>query len=154
MLAANDVDLILTTELTPDPGAELLCELPLCFYCLAGSEVWKQRPLKVANEPNCIFRPFVLDSLNRANISWDIPFSGTDWREFAAFFSAGMAVSAVLEGAHERGWEVVPAQADLPALPVFGIYLYLNEGGHVKLAAHMAGYIRDAFCRQSACAIA
>ena len=106
--------------------------------------------MAIANEPKCIFRPIVLAALDDANVAWDTPFSGSDWREFAAFVSAGMAVVAILEDTQEPDWGPIPACANMPALPVFGIYMYINEMGNVQLVGHMAAIIRDAFYRQPA----
>lgn len=148
LLARNDIDLILTTEQRPTSGGELLREVPLKWFCVAGAGIWTKRPLPLANEPPCSFRPIAIDALERAGISWDAPFTAKEWREYAAFVSAGLAIVCLLEGTSLSDWVEVPAQAKLPALPNFGIYMYFNEHGNTAMASHMASFIRDEFYRQ------
>jgi DNA-binding transcriptional LysR family regulator len=148
LLAKSDIDLILTTEQTPTGDAELLRDVPLKWYCGAGAGIWAKRPLPLANEPSCAFRPIATDALGHADISWDAPFTAKEWREYAAFVSAGLAVVCLMEGTNLMDWVEVPAQAKLPTLPNFGIYMYFNEHGNTALASHMASFIRDEFYRQ------
>ena len=66
----GDCDVILTTESELQPGGEALCELPLCWVGAPSGRVWKQRPLRLAFGRHCLFRPLVIDALERAGLDW------------------------------------------------------------------------------------
>lgn len=149
LLATNNLDLILTTETTASSGAELLYKAPLKWYGAIGGTAWSHRPLALAYEPNCMFKPHAIAALDKAGISWSLPFTGTDWREYAAFVSADMAITGFLKDTNKVDWELVPERSGLPPLPAVGIYLYMNETSNSEIAAHMAGFIRDEFYRQA-----
>lgn len=96
-----------------------------------------------------MFKPHAIAALDKAGISWSLPFTGTDWRKYAAFVSADMAITGFLKDTNKVDWELVPERSGLPPLPAVGIYLYMNETSNSEIAAHMAGFIRDEFYRQA-----
>lgn len=148
--ADGHLDIILTTELTPGVGAELLREDPLVWYGVAGSTVWKQRPLPIAYEKDCTFRQIAISALDKANIAWDSPFGASDWRDYSAFVSADLAVTGILKGTQRSNWTALPAAAHLPALPSFGIYLYINAERTPSLVPYLAAYVRDEYFQDPA----
>lgn len=147
LIAEGKVDLILTTEFHPAPEAEMICETQLRWYGAKGGRAGFQRPLQLAFDADCVFKPFATECLDQENISWEASITGTDWREVSVFVSADMAVTAFMHGRQKVGWAEVPATANLPCLPTCAIYLYVNELGKIRLANHMAAVIRDAFSR-------
>ena len=54
--ARGECDIILTTEVGVDPEGETIAELPLVWVGAPQGTAWKQRPLRLAYEHNCIFR--------------------------------------------------------------------------------------------------
>lgn len=146
LLDRSELDLILTTEFHPSPEAEKICQIQLRWYGAKGGKAGFQRPLRLAFEPDCAFKPSVIERLDQDNIAWDGSITGTDWREISVFVSADMAVTAFLRGRQKMGWAEVPIDANLPTLPTCAVHLYINELGKARLAAHMASIIRDSFC--------
>ncbi len=140
-LAHGRADIILTTETKGDADAKLLQRTP-SWYSAAGGAVWKKRPFQLAYQPTCIFRGEAIAALDQHDITWDIPFSSYDNQNIMAFISADLAITAVLEGTNNPDWDEIPAEAGLPPLPNYGIFMYVAEGSHNMLAKELARIIR------------
>ncbi|MBT6122977.1 MAG: LysR family transcriptional regulator [Candidatus Puniceispirillum sp.] len=141
-LAHGQADIILTTEKKADADAELLQRTPLRWYGAVGGAVWKKRPLQLAYQPSCIFRGEAITALDQHDVDWDIPYSGNENQNIAAFVSADLAVTAVMEGTHSPDWDIIPAEAGLPPLPDYGIFMYVAEGGQDMLVQELARFVR------------
>ena len=141
-LAHGRADIILTTETKGDADAELLQRAPLRWYGAAGGAVWKKRPFQLAYQPTCIFRSEAIAALDQNDITWDIPFSSYDNQNIMAFVSADLAITAVLEGHNNPDWDEIPADAGLPPLPNYGIFMYVAEGSHDMLVKELARIIQ------------
>ena len=141
-LAHGRADIILTTETKGDADAELLQRAPLRGYGAAGGAVWKKRPFQLAYQPTCIFRSEAIAALDQNDITWDIPFSSYDNQNIMAFVSADLAITAVLEGHNNPDWDEIPADAGLPPLPNYGIFMYVAEGSHDMLVKELARIIQ------------
>lgn len=141
-LAHGQADIILTTEKKADADAELLRRTPLRWYGAVGGAVWKKRPLQLAYQPSCIFRGEAITALDQHDVDWDIPYSGNENQNIAAFVSADLAVTAVMEGTHSPDWDIIPAEAGLPPLPDYGIFMYVAEGGQDMLVQELARFVR------------
>jgi DNA-binding transcriptional LysR family regulator len=141
-LTHGRADIILTTEKKADTDAELLRRSPLRWYGAAGGEVRKKRPFPLAYQPHCIFRGEAIAALDGHDIAWDIPFSSNDNQNISAFVSADLAITAVLEGTQNPDWDIIPAEAELPPLPNYGIFMYVAEGSNVMLVQELAQSIR------------
>jgi len=137
------IDIMLTTEPAHSGAGECLYRGPLQWYVGRGSQVYRQRPLPLASKPDCIFLPVAAAALDAADIAWESPYQANDWRDLVAFVSAGLAVETNMPYmARIKDWQEVPFKAGLPALPDFGIFLYVREGAS-PLALQLAGIIRD-----------
>ena len=141
--AEGRIDIMLTTEPAHSGAGECLYLGPLQWYVGRGSAVYDQRPLPLASKPDCIFLPVASAALDAADIPWESPYQANDWRDLVAFVSAGLAVETNMPYmARIKDWQEVPAGAGLPALPDFGIFLYVRDGAS-PLALQLAGIIRD-----------
>ena len=137
------LDVMLTTEPISMGRGECLYQGPLCWYVGHGSTVYNQRPLPLAAKKDCIFLPVTARALEAAGIAWSLPHEASDWRDLMAFVSAGLAVEANMAYIEDiKGWERVPDTAGLPALPDFGVFLYVSDRAS-PLALQLAGIIRD-----------
>lgn len=141
-LTHGRADIILTTETKGDADAKLLQRVPLRWYGAVGGEVWKKRPFPLAYQPTCIFRGEAIAALDQHDIAWDIPFGSYDNQNISAFVSADLAITAVLEGTNNPDWDIIPAEAGLPPLPDYGIFMYVAEGGNLMLVEELARFIR------------
>ena len=133
--ARGDFDLILTTEQTPDAGAEVLSEWGLCWLGAIDGRAHLDRPLRVAFKETCLFRPLALEALTAAGIAWEIAFDGDSESVVEATVAAGLGVTVRMETALAAGcaWLRAEEGSGLPALPGSKVCLY--DSGRIKSEA-------------------
>jgi DNA-binding transcriptional LysR family regulator len=143
-------DIILTTEDTLEPGGETLVELPLVWIGAPGGSAWKQRPLRLAYEHNCIFRQGVQAALDAAGVPWEMAVESDSTRAIEASVSADLAVHTVLAGCEGPYLERVSHGGALPELQRKKINLYVADPVHSPVVEVLAGLIRRAYAVRSA----
>lgn len=141
----GECDLILTTETSPRPGAELLERAALVWVGAPGGHAWKARPLRLAFENNCIFRASVQEALDDAGIPWEMAVESETTRTIEASVSADLAVHAAIETAVQRVLEVIRHGGALPELPEYLINLYRADGAPNPLTDRLAEFVHDAY---------
>ncbi|QBY01097.1 LysR family transcriptional regulator [Rhodophyticola sp. CCM32] len=124
MFGRGEIDVILTTENSLDPGGETLRERPLIWVGATEGQVWKQRPLRLAFEHNCIFRKSVQTALDSDGISWEMAVESDSTRTIEASVSADLAIHACIEGTEPPYVERIAHQGALPDLPSVKINMY------------------------------
>lgn len=140
------VDLMLTTESSVGPGGETLQESPLVWAGAPGGKAWRERPLKLAFEKGCIFRPFAQRALDEAGIDWNVAVESESTRAIEASVSADLGVHAGIRSGLPPQFEVIDHHEALPALPSVKINLYARrEGPKAALIARLAEAIRAAY---------
>lgn len=147
--AAGEVDLILTTELIPDSGSEVLESSDLVWIGAPGGSAWRQRPLPLAFEQGCIFRPWVQRALDDAGIPWIMAVDSVSIRTVDASCSADFAVHAAIQSTVPAQLAVVEHGGALPQLPAIKVALYVSEGPSAPLAQKLAGVIRQQWASQA-----
>ena len=152
MLAEGAVDVILTTENTPDPEAEMLTEQRLIWVGAPGGVAWKTRPLRLAFETNCLFRPWATRELDRAGIPWEMAVDTASTRTVEASVSADLAIHAVLEGVISAYMKPVEHGGQLPELPTSGICLYRAPGTIGAPLEGMVSILRNSYSGMTAVA--
>lgn len=145
MFDRGEVDVILTTEMEVDPGGETLQERPLIWVGAEGGQMWRQRPLRLAFEHNCIFRQGVQRALDRVGIPWEMAVETDSTRTVEASVSADLAVHACVEGTEPPYVEAIGHGGALPALPQISINMYQSELGQGKPFEALASFTRAAF---------
>ncbi|ODM44012.1 LysR family transcriptional regulator [Cereibacter johrii] len=148
--ARGECDVIMTTEDTVEPGGETLVELPLVWVGAPGGQAWKQRPLRLAFEPNCIFRMGGQSALDAAGIPWTMAVESDSSRTIEASVSADLAVHVSLAGAEPRYMERIPHGGTLPDLETSKVNLYVADPVHSLAVEGMAELIRRAYAAQAA----
>ncbi len=148
--ARGGCDIILTTEDTLEPGGETLVELPLVWIGAPGGSAWKQRPLRLAYEHNCIFRQGVQAALDVAGVPWEMAVESDSTRAIEASVSADLAVHTVLAGCEGPYLERVSHGGALPELQRKKINLYVADPVHSPVVEVLAGLIRRAYAVRSA----
>lgn len=143
--ARGECDIILTTEDGVDPEGETLAELPLIWVGAPGGMAWKQRPLRLAYEHNCIFRQSVQAALDTAGIPWQMAVESDSTRTIEASVSADLAVHTVLAGSEPPYVERVPHGGALPELKRMKVNLYVADPAHSATVLELAGLIRRAY---------
>ena len=141
----GEVDMILTTEESCGTEGETLTEVPLAWVGAPDSEAWKQRPLPIAFEGQCIFRASAQRRLDAAGIPWVAAVDTTSTRTVEATVSADLAVHAVLAGFQAPGTEPVDHGGTLPDLKSYKINLYRSPTATDEVTEAMAGFLREAY---------
>ncbi len=145
LLAAGEVDLMLTTENETPPEAEFLMSQRLVWVGAAGGTAWRARPLRLAFERACLFRPWALAALDRADIAWEMAVDTGSTRTVEATVAADLAIHAMLESAVGTFYEVVNHGGQLPDLPSSRINMYRNRSSTGEPVDALADMVRHAF---------
>lgn len=124
MIGSGELDLILTTESAPDEDALILAEQRLIWVGAEGGTAWRGRPLRLAFERQCVFRPWATRALDEAGIPWEMAVETGSTRTVEASISADLAVHALLESAVGINMFPVDHGGHLPELPRSRIGLY------------------------------
>lgn len=141
--ARGEVDMILTTENGLTPGGETLQEAELIWIGAPGGTAWKQRPLRLAYEHTCLFRPVVQAALDDTGIPWEMAVESDSSRTIEATVSADLAVHTALEGHEPPYLERISHGGALPKLPRNKINLYVSESS--PIVAALAETVRSGF---------
>lgn len=144
LFSRGEADIILTTEDFCGPEGETLAELPLIWIGAPGGQAWKQRPLPLAFEHNCIFRAGVQEALDTAGIPWVMAVESDSTRSIEASVSADMAVHALVEGAEPKYLERIAHGGALPELARTKINMYSADASHGPAVEALANIIREA----------
>lgn len=145
LLAAGEIDLIMTTEHGIDADGETLAAEPLIWLGAPEGVVWQEAPLKLAFENRGIFRSAAQDALSKAGINWEVVVSSDSTRTIEATVSADLAIHAGLAGATSPYMDVIPHNGALPDLPMFRINMYMAHGTQRDMAECLADYVRLAY---------
>jgi DNA-binding transcriptional LysR family regulator len=122
--ARGDFDVILTTEATPDPGAEVLSSRALVWVGAIGGSAWQRRPLRLGFKDTCTFRPTAQAALDAAGIGWEMATGGESEQAVEATVAADLAVTARMAGSIPEGTEVIQGDNQLPAIGEMKLALY------------------------------
>jgi DNA-binding transcriptional LysR family regulator len=124
-------DVMLTTEDSPDPGAEILSARPLVWVGAPGGSAWQRRPLRLGFKDTCIFRPAAQAALDAAGIPWDMATGGESEQAVEATVAADLGVTARMTGSIPEGMDIIGGDNQLPPL------------GEMKLALYRGGRRND-----------
>lgn len=145
----GECDIILTTEDGVDSDGETLAELPLIWVGAPGGMAWRQRPLRLAYEHNCIFRQSVQAALDAAGIPWQMAVESDSTRTIEASVSADLAVHTVLAGSEPPYVERVSHGGTLPELKRMKVNLYVAEPVHSATITELANLIRRSYAARA-----
>lgn len=139
------LDLILTTEVDCDAGGEVLLAQPLEWVGAPGGSAWRKRPIKLAFERACIFRPVVQQALDEAGVEWDLVVESESTRTIDATVSADLAVHVNIAGNGSPYMQAIPHGGALPDLPEFKIGMYQQSRMDAPLVEELAEFVRQAY---------
>ena len=145
MHAEGGLDLYLSTEDGVEPGGRVLAQRPLMWIGAHGGTAWRGRPLRLAFEEDCIFRPGVQAALDAADIPWEMAVTSESTRTIEASVAADLAVHVALEGTEARDVERIDHGGALPPLTSQRINLYGERRLRSEPARALAGLVREAF---------
>ena len=141
----GECDLILTTEESRDGASETLATLPLIWIGSKGGTAWKSRPLRLAFEYACLFRPGVQQALDRVGIPWEMAVESDSTRTVEASVTADLAVHACVEGTLPSHLAVIEHGGALPELGKTHINMYMADRKQTPLAIELAAMVRQAY---------
>lgn len=144
----GEIDLVLATENQCVHDGETLAEIPLVWVGAHGGQAWRQRPLRLAFEERCIFRPDATNALDQAGILWEYAVSATQTQVIEATIIADLAVHARLEGTSLHNMALIPKTAGLPELPTKQINMYLRTTNQTEPLLALAEMIRAGYRNQ------
>ncbi|GMG83884.1 LysR family transcriptional regulator [Paralimibaculum aggregatum] len=145
LIESGDRDLILTTENHPSEGGEVLADEPLVWVGAPGGSAWRSRPLRLAFEQQCLFRPWAQEALDRAGIPWEMAVDTRATRTVEASVSADLAVHAMLKVATSPHLEPIQHGGVLPDLPSSKIVLYRARKAQGAPVDGLAEMLRQAY---------
>ena len=143
--ARGEFDVILTTERTPDPGAEVLGARQLIWIGARGGTAWQRRPLRLGFKDTCIFRPRTQAALDEAGIPWELATGGESEQAVEATVAADLAVSVRLEGGIPEGCAPITGDNALPRLGEMKIGLYRNQRRKDEVMEMLLSELRCAY---------
>jgi DNA-binding transcriptional LysR family regulator len=152
MIASGDLDLILTTEDECDASGETLCMQRLVWVGAPGGTAFRARPLRLAFERACLFKPWVLRALDQAGIAWEMAVDTGATRTVEASVSADLAVHAMLECAISPYLEPIAHGGALPDLPSTRINMYRAQNAKGALVDVLEDMVRNAYGRMAVAA--
>jgi len=145
LLDKGDADVILTTENDTPADAECLGTQPLVWVGGPNGNAWRQRPLRLAFERNCLFRPWALAALDRAGIPWEMAVDTDSTRTVEATLSADLAIHAMLESGISAPMEPVSHGGQLPDLPSSRINMRVARTAAGEPVEALANMVRQAY---------
>jgi len=142
--AAGKADVVLTTEEGTDVGAEMLTELEIVWHGAHGGTAWKQRPLRLAFERECVFRLMCQRALDVEGIDWEMAVRSSSTTTIDASVCADLAIRASLKGTAPL-LEEIDHGGGLPELPKSRINMMVTPGANAAMANRLAGLVRNAY---------
>lgn len=143
-------DVILTTEFDCPAGAQHLCTVDLAWFGAAGGTAWQQRPLPIANSPQCAYYAAAVEALERAGIEWQqVPgHGGRDTTQILT--AADLGVNVYPRPISLMGLEPIDHGGALPPLPATWLNIYITDGPASAIASDFACYLRSAVRKAAA----
>ena len=140
------LDVILTTEEVPGPGAIELASRPLVWVGAEEGQVWQKRPLRLGFKDSCIFRQKALAALDAAGVDWEMAVDGASEQAIEATVAADLAVSARLTNAMPPGLYALDTKGLLPDLGEQKICLYTAPTLASEAGEMLVQEIRNSYC--------
>ena len=151
-IESGELDLILTTEDECGPQGETVCMQRLVWVGAPGGNAFRARPLRLAFERDCLFRPWVQRALDERGIAWEMAVDTRATRTVEASVSADLAVHAMLESAVSPHLEPISHGGTLPDLPSTRINMYRAQNAKGALVDALEEMVRTAYGRMAVAA--
>ena len=126
-LEAGELDLILTTESVEGPKGACLHSQRMVWVGALNGRAWKQRPLRLASQQRCAFRPMCQKALDSAGIPWEMATDTDSSMTVSAVLSADLGVEGRVMAGVPNDLEIIDHGGALPELPRIYVNLYRSE---------------------------
>lgn len=148
-LAAGTIDLAVIEEQVGPSAGECLLIDRLVWVGARGGVARQKRPLPVSMVADtCAFRPAVISALDEHGLEWRTVFENGNIDATTATVRSDLAVTTWLASTVPADLEILPSDAELPALLNFAINLHLPKHGIEPAAREFAAHIRDGLARR------
>jgi len=148
-LQDGSVDLTLTTESSPGSDDACLHQQHMVWVGALNGRAWRQRPLRLASQQRCAFRPMCQKALDGANIPWEMATDTDSSMTVSAVLSADLGIEGRVASAVPNDLEVIEHGGDLPELPLIYTNLYLSDEPANPLVSKLAEFVRRAYLDSS-----
>ena len=152
MIESGDLDLILTTEEECGAPGETISTQRLVWAGAPGGTAFRARPLRLAFERTCLFRPWVQRALDEQGIAWEMAVDTNATRTVEASVSADLAIHAMLECAISTHLEPITHGGTLPDQPSTRINMYRALNAKGALVDALEEMVRGAYGRMAVAA--
>ena len=144
-LRNGTLDLTLTTEPTPGPVGACLHSQNMVWVGAVNGRAWRQRPLRLASQQRCAFRPMCQKALDGASIPWEMATDTDSSMTVSAVLSADLGIEGRVASAVPNDLEVIDHGGDLPELPLIHTNLYVSDEPGNHLVAELAETVRKTY---------
>jgi DNA-binding transcriptional LysR family regulator len=152
MIESADIDLILTTEDECGAQGETISRQRLVWAGAPGGTAFRTRPLRLAFESACLFRPWAQRALDEAGIAWEMAVDTNSTRTVEASVSADLAIHAMLDCAISPHLAPITHGGALPDLPSTRINMYRAVSAKGALVDALEEMVRNAYGRMAVAA--
>lgn len=152
MVEDGRCDVIVTTEDGVGSGGVTLSHRRLVWVGAPNGRAYLRRPVSVAYEKQCAFRPLVFEALDAVGLPWEWSVDTSNFDGMIATMAADLAVSALLEGTTPRALAEIDHGGSLPSLPSLRINLYVARGPNAELSERLGRLVREAYSENAAVA--
>lgn len=122
--ARGAFDVMLTTEESPDPSAEILSSRALVWVGAPDGNAWQHRPLRLGFKDTCIFRTRAQTVLSDAGIQWEMATGGESEQAVEATVAADLAITVRMVGSIPDGMGPLAGDNLLPPVGEMKLALY------------------------------
>lgn len=145
-LSHGKIDLMLSTESHTPKGAERLIRNDLVWVGGLNGTSYQKTPLPlVPYNEDCLFRPAMLEALEKIGRDWVISDAVRNMDAIFAMLQADLGITALLETTVPHGIEVLGKEQGMPQLPEFFINLYMPANSDNSVVGELASHIREQF---------
>ena len=134
-------DIVLTTEVQPLKGGQIIARNPLVWIGAEQGIAWKQRPIPLGFSSQCAFKPATVEALDKAGIPWTIVTVTDDEQVINALTAADLCVAAELASSQHNASGIIEHDGSLPELPDFSIIMYHDQQPGNHLTQALSDYI-------------
>jgi DNA-binding transcriptional LysR family regulator len=142
----GEIDVILTTEASPNDQSWLLLSDQLVWVGASGGTAYERAPLPVTlGDEECTFRAAAVKALSAMGRDWRFTCASSNLSAFRATLGSDLAVAPLLAQTVPAGFEVLGAEEGLPSLPTYFLNLYVAPTDPSAISLELAKHITESF---------
>ena len=148
-MESSEVDLTLTTDLSPARGQNALSRQNLLWVGAENGQVHRRRPLPLSTgDETCAFLAVAVPVLRDAGIDWVKICEARYTPAVTATVEADLSVGMWMASSVPPGLTELGPESGLPPLPDFYVNLRMPAGGGNQSVKELAGHIREYFAQR------